>query len=260
MLGSQEIKTVSEEDGRQVFAVVSWGCAATNWTARALNAHPDVFCMHAANRAWKKFGNAPLSDGVDYLGILLRQAHGYAAIGDIHGIDRDQIAEARLRFGTRFEAAVLIREPLARLRSQLILFERNQYKSWGDLLYVDSLIEPAGIDPRSLTVEKRHFIHAVNMLNSILFESHVGPVFRSEDLTTSPDHLIEFAAHLTRRKIVPSLAWAEAMIELPRVAVRVGKGSEREFSEFEKRVLAAVVRPEAWTEYEKHGYSIKLDL
>jgi hypothetical protein len=41
----------------QQFAVVSWGCAATSWLARVLNGHPDIYCVHAANRVWEVLGN-----------------------------------------------------------------------------------------------------------------------------------------------------------------------------------------------------------
>jgi hypothetical protein len=69
-----------------LFAVVSWGCAATGWTARTLNSHPDIFAVHAANTAWAMLGGGRTLTGVEYMRVLGMLGTNHAAAGDVHGI------------------------------------------------------------------------------------------------------------------------------------------------------------------------------
>ena len=108
-----------------LFAVVSWGCAATAWLARVLNSHTDVFCVHQANVKWSLFSEAPRLDDVLYMRLIRNLGRGHAAAGDVHGIDRNKIALLREAYGEGFDCAVVVREPLSRLRSQFSLFSAH---------------------------------------------------------------------------------------------------------------------------------------
>ena len=50
----------------RLFAVVSWGAAATMWLAKTLNAHPEMLCLHAGTDTI-----IGLNTAVYYLGIAL---------------------------------------------------------------------------------------------------------------------------------------------------------------------------------------------
>ena len=237
-----------------LFAVVSWGCAATSWLARALNSHPDIYCEHAANVAWNRFAQAQVPDGIGYLRVIAAQASAYKAAGDVHGISRNDIPRLRSLLGDAFEAAVLVRDPLLRLQSQAALFKRWNYRMWGDLAYVDAVMMHNGIDPATLSIEQRHFVHGVLCLNAITDEQTVGRVFRSEELTTDPEALADFVALLTRKCVVPSVDWAKRAIAVGPVNThRTGISA---FGQWEKDVIRRCVTREAWTAYEMLGYAI----
>ena len=237
----------------QMFAVISWGCAATTWLARALNGHPDIFCVHAANTDWSVFGGAPRVDGVRYIRLVGRMGYGHIAGGDVHGVSRDQIPLLREEFGCRFESAVVVRDPIQRLQSQYSLYRNRTLNVWGDLKYVDNIAIQAGLDPASLTEDERLMIHGVNMLNSIVAERKAGAIFKSEDLTSNAKALADFVTHITRGKVDAEIDWARQAISLPRLRSRVNP-TENEFTDWQWNVLRHCVLAEAWEAYEELGY------
>ena len=107
----------------QLFAVISWGCAATAWIAAVPNRHPDIYCVHAANSFWHVLGNCEKSDGAPYLRLIGSQGHAYTAAGGVHRVSRHLVPECRRSFGETFNAAVVVREPISRLHSQLASFQ-----------------------------------------------------------------------------------------------------------------------------------------
>ena len=241
----------------QLFAVISWGCAATSWLADVLNSHPDIFCVHAGNWSWHAFGGAPALDGVPYLRVVGSQGHAHAAAGDVHGVNRAHVPGLRAAYGQRFNAAVVTRDPMPRFRSQMRLFYRwEQYRPW-DLGYIDSIIGERDIPlPDPSAYANRFVVHAANMLNAIVDERAVGRVYRAEDITTSPAALGDLVCDLTRGKVVPDKTWLEAAIlrKPTHVHSSWGEAPERELQDWEIEVVRHVVSREAWRAYEELGY------
>lgn len=240
----------------QLFAVVSWGCAATNWLAHVLNGHPDIFCLHAANSVWQSFGLGPPLCGWDYFRVLWTMGRGIKAVGDVHGIARHEIKPLRKLLGEQFNAVVVIREPIQRLGSQLALFKKTRSIARRGMDYVDTLLADHGLsvpspDPHD---EARLFAHGVNMLNAIVEEVDVGAIYRSEDLTTKPTVLKNFVTELTGGSLEVSLPWASRQI--CRDCTNAHRGGDRPvtFNAWETDVLLALVKPEAWAHYERLGY------
>jgi len=168
----------------QLFCVVSWGCAATAWLATVLNRHPDIYCVHAANVGWHALGDCEMLDGARYLRIVGSQGHAHIAAGDVHGVSRSRVAECRHLFGDKFNTAVVIREPISRLHSQLALYQDFEGLRVWDVDYLDAVLTRTGIVLAPGDYESRLFVHAANMLNAILEEHEVGRVYRCEDLTS----------------------------------------------------------------------------
>jgi hypothetical protein len=239
----------------RVFAVLSWGCAGTAWLAKAFNSHPEVFCTHAAPGLWRSALNSPTQDALCFTLAVGAFSDHYLAIGDVHGIERHEVVPVRKKLGALFRCATVVREPIARLQSQLMLFENFGYSRWGGLGYVDAVAEAAGIEPSSLSLERRHFLHGVNMLNAILDEVPLGPIYRMEDLTTSASAFTKLFLDLTAGEVQASDQWASDALKLRRVNEHSEK-RQISFSTEDLRIIERVVKPEAWSEYQKLGYRI----
>jgi hypothetical protein len=240
------------------FAVISWGCAATGWLAKALNAHPDIFCVHAGNWFLATLGGAPYMQGVPYLRMLASQGYAHRAAGDVHGVSRSDVPELRRVFRDGFGCAVMVRDPLPRLKSQFSLFRKNaESRAWGDLGYLDPQIRDTGLDPAELSYEDKLTFHGANMLNAILDERAVGRVFRIEDLTTNPAVLLELVDEITNGKVPHNEAWAERIVGTPAVN-RHKEGEDAPFDEIQRRAIRTCVRPEAWAAYLELGYDTAL--
>jgi hypothetical protein len=238
----------------QLFAVISWGCAATGWIASILSRHPDIYCAHAANHVWNVLGQCEKLDGVRYLRVLGSQASSRVAAGDVHGVDRRHIPELRRVFEDRFNAAVVVREPMARLRSQLGVFHQFERQEHWDLAYLEELIPATGVILPSSGYCWRFFVHAANMLNAILEEVEVGRVYRAEDLTRNTDILCEFVDEITRGKVSPDAQWLRSSVEIPHLNPHTQGLPPMEFDDWQVDVIRKVVRPRAWELYERMGY------
>ena len=57
----------------QLFAVVSWGCAATRWLAKVLNCHPEILCLHHGIGAVASFHSS--MDSLKYFRVLSMLGH-----------------------------------------------------------------------------------------------------------------------------------------------------------------------------------------
>src|SRR4051812_18776233 len=179
----------------RLFAVVTWGCTATNWFAKALNSHPEILSLHSVRPRLAMI--SPTMDRVndtDLMAVLRILGMGYSLVGDVHGVSRSSIPKLQSTYGDDFRAAGMVREPMRRLRSQFALFEADGFDTTrvGDLSYVKSLHGYEAI--RSLADnddEKTCFVHSANMLNAIIEESQLIPqIFRHEDITTDPAALL----------------------------------------------------------------------
>jgi len=239
----------------QLFYVVSWGCAATGWLATVLNRHPDIYCVHAANLHWHVLGNCEKLDGASYLRIIGSQGHAHIAAGGVHGFSRHLVPECRRTFGEKFNAVVLVREPIARLRSQLALYQDFLPLQIWDVEYVDAVLTRAGITVGPEDYESRLFVHAANMLNAVLDERDVGKIYRSEDLTSKGEFLGEFMEEITRGQVSPDSAWLESAIQTKKVNVHAGRNLRRELDDWQIDVVRKVVDPRAWDMYESLGYA-----
>ena len=241
---------------KRVFTVISWGCAATDWTARTLNSHPEIFCLHAGNMRMQQvaYPALPRLDGVAYLRLVALLGARYAAAGDVHGIDRRHVPALREAFGDTLACAVLVRDPLPRMRSQMAVFdELREFPLW-DFDPATRLAEAAGVTLPPGDVRSRMFVHGANMLNSIVQEREVGPVFRTEDITSDPDRLAAFITTLTGGTVPLEREWLQGVVARPRTN-RHHEGGDHEWTSWEIDVLRNVVCPEAWAAYADLGYS-----
>jgi hypothetical protein len=238
-----------------VFALVSWGAAATNWVAQALNSHPSIFCVHQANLAiHKHFGLTKLLTGFDYMNALTVLGDDYPVVGDVHGLDRSEAPLLREKAGKLFNCGVLVREPIARLRSSLALYRRHNFETHEDYSYLLGIAQQMGLDYDDLSQEQRVTLHAVQMLNAVVDEAAVGPFFRMEDLTTRPSALVECARYLSGGVIDVDFAWAETALQIPRKNRHSTKASNT-LDEWAMRAVDAIVTPGAWQIYESLGYA-----
>jgi hypothetical protein len=238
-----------------MFAVVSWGCAGTSWLAAVLNSHPDIYSVHAANIFWEKLAGTPRLDGIPYIRLIGSQGYAHKAAGDVHGVSRDTLAALRKEFGDNFGCAVVVRDPLPRIRSQIALFESFNNKGWGDLSYIDAICEKKGLLSKSVSYEQRLFLHAANMLNAILEEREIAPVYRIEDLTSNPEALCSLVTNITNGKVFASIDWAQESIRRGRINAHI-RNSAAAFDAWQRRALEMVVKLETWEAYKALGYEV----
>jgi len=255
-LSDTDIYSLNSISSPQLFAIISWGCAATSWLYKVLNSHPEIFCLHALNNTW--FSTSTIKsekkiDGLEYFQIISKLAHVYKAVGDIHGLSRHHVPELRRVLGDKFNAVVVVREPLPRLKSQLSFFhERQKYQNL-DINYIDDIIKNKGITLPKYDYEHKLFVHGVNMLNAITEEVNVGKIFRSEDLTTNPSILGEFIEEISCRKVTTENELLSKMVKIDRVNRH--KSKEIEFDDWQIEVIKTVVDQTSWELYSKLGYS-----
>lgn len=239
-----------------LFSVVSWGCAGTAWLARALNSHPDVFCVQGANHYLQSMrGIAPM-DGLEYMHVIAAIATGHSAVGDVHGISRHLIPELRENYGDVFSSAVVVRDPLPRMHSQLALFKTLPAAGLWDLGYVEALAVQLGQNPAAMTQEDRLKLHAFNMLNTIVEEKLVGPIYRIEDLVGKRDSMASLLDHLTHGRLQSPGWWLDHVQNLPALNGHKEPGQRPEFLPEELRILSQVVTPEAKALYRDLGYTV----
>lgn len=237
-----------------LFSVVSWGCAATEWLATTLNSHPDILCWHCVNMSWRKFGGAPSLDGWKYLRLIGVSGCSYKACGDVHGISRESIPELREKLGERFNCAIVVREPLPRLRSQIALFQMSPVTNAWNVDYVQTFIDQGVCLPQD-NINNRLFLHGVNMLNSIIQEEPIAPIWRAEDLTSNAAMLARFVEELTRGHVYAQLEWAERAIYRPATNRHSGSNvAAHLFEPWQIDAIRKIVKPRAWRIYETLGY------
>ena len=240
----------------RVFAVVSWGCAATHWLARTLNAHPDIFCVHAGNFSWHRYGRAPYLDGPEYLTTIREMGSSYGAAGDVHGVDLRTIGAVRKTFGDQFACAIVVREPIARLYSQIALFKANLHTRAWNVDYVQRFIDQGVVLPVD-SYENRLTLHGISMLNSIVSEQAAARVWRCEDLTTQAETLAAFATEIAGGAVWVDPGWAQAAISLPGVhqhAEGDRAAPDRRPQDWQIDAIRKIVSPQAWDQYAQLGY------
>lgn len=237
---------------RHLFAVISWGCAATTWLAKVLNSHPEILALHHGNLGVGLNGSDQRLDGVDYMWKLAYDGTGYVVAGDVHGVTRFTLPAIHEVFGELFSAAVVVRDPLPRLTSLLAQFARSKGREIFDLTYVDELVEARSLDLPDRSYETRLFVHAANMLNAVVEERDLGHIYLSEQLTTSAKAFAAFAADVTGGKVAISDTWVRDALGTARVNAHARR--EFELAPWQRSILDGVVTEEARRAYADLGY------
>jgi hypothetical protein len=243
---SQKVPAITRYN--QVFAVVSWGCAATKWLAKALNSHPEILCLHAGNGAMARL-SIPVGS-IQYLTLLSNLGEGYIAVGDVHGFSASEISKLREAFGSRFNAVIVVREPIARLRSTLALYEHRRLEA-PEFRYAETLIEHKNIHAKS--EESKMFVHAADMLNVVIEEISQGTIYKAEDLTTKPSTLAALTAEITGGQIGMNQEWLKTCGGLKKVNAHA-RDEAAALNGWQVDVMRRVVRPESWRIYQELGY------
>ena len=242
----------------QIFAVITWGAAASWWLTAVLNDCPSVFCVHAQNTVWNRFGNADHLSGLEYLRIVGMQGRAVDLAGDVHGVSRFDIPEIRDFFGDQFSAAVLVRDPLPRLRSMLALNLRRLTEGGAlvDIGYIDAKFpDVVRMLPNGSPAE-RIFVHSANMLNAIVEEREIGPIFRMEDVVSKPKSLLQLVQVLSGGRLEAPQDWAKAAMSRRIINRHSSSQSTPPFGDWENRVLRAIVSADAISAYEQLGYDM----
>jgi hypothetical protein len=240
----------------RVFSVVSWGAAATTWLASALNDCPDVLCLHAANHLWSRLNGASVVDGLPYIQFVGRLGCTAKAAGDVHGISRYHIGTIKEHYGDVFRSAVLVRDPLYRLMSYFALAsqDRDPRQTYGDLSYLHDKFPEAVEQLPSGEYDGFLFLQGVSLLNAVVDEASVGPIWRMEDLTTNPIELIGAVDYLTSSTVAPPRAWATKWTEGGKLNQHAKTAID--FNLWQRRVLVSALLPEAIAAYRALGYEM----
>jgi hypothetical protein len=240
-----------------IFSVISWGCAATDWVAKTLNSHYDILCFHHADIAWERHAKLPSLNAWKYLRVIGVSGWSYSACGDVHGVPIEAVPELRATLGDHFNCAILVREPLPRLRSQMALFQNfldSAFNAVWDVDYVQKFIDKGARLPQD-NIANRLFLHGVNMLNRVIQEEPVAPIWRSEDITGDAAALTRFVEELTRGHVEIEPEWAERAVRRPPIHRHSSPNEPpREFEPWQMEAINKVVEPQAWEIYEKLGY------
>ena len=120
-------------------------------------------------------------DSLQYFRVLSMLGWAYTAVGDVHGLPRMEISKLKEAFEGRFNAVIVVREPIARLRAQMELYREFRGLDVWDLSYLETLIEWKNISVNSQ--ESRMFVHAANMVNAVTEEISHGTIYKAEDLS-----------------------------------------------------------------------------
>jgi hypothetical protein len=240
----------------RLFAIITWGCAATSWIARALNSHPEIFCLHGGIQLWAQASRTPPVHSLDYLDFLRREGHYYLAAGDIHGVSISHVAVLKKVYGSNVVCPVVVREPMARLRSQMAMYRNQAHLATWDLAGLDEKIAELDLpDDQYIT---KLFVHGASMLNSIIQEWGLDGIFRSEDLTSEREKFASFVRFVSHGRVEISDGWLEHVERArPVNAHRARAGmSVVEFEPWQVRVIRKIVQPAAWERYSELGYPV----
>jgi hypothetical protein len=179
---------------------------------------------------------------------LVGRATGHAGTSTAYHGNQFRICA---RNSASINCAILVREPLPRLRSQIALFQKSPVKKAWNVDYVQAVIDQ-GVHLPQDNIDNRLFLHGANMLNSIIQEETVAPLWRSEGLTTNAAMLARFVEELTRGHVQVEPEWAERGVRRPptnRHSV-LGAGL-RQFESWQIDAINKIVEPRAWRSYEK---------
>ena len=256
---SETIQSLINEEhpSQQIFAIFSWGFAATKWVSKVLNSHPEIFCVHALNAYIEKHYNIkPRPNGLHYIKFIANKGAEYLLSGDIHGVHLKYLHEIQQFFGDKFNYAIITRDPIPRLVSHLYVFERyKMFKTW-DLSNINEVMHKYDISLPKDDYEHRFFIYAVNMLNSIIEENKSGNIFKMEDLTQDSSNFERLVKILSGNKIKISKKWIKTISRIKKINVHNNKQIQINLSKWQQKIISIVVEEEAWKLYKDLGYEI----
>lgn len=220
-------------DKPNLFAVVTWGCCGTKWLATTLNAYADIFCTHNLPGSLRRAGIQASPEQA--MSLLTEAGLGYRAAGDVHGIPRDAVSRLQ---AAGIRVVGLTRDPIPRLQSHLALYENYGWsrRLWSGMEYAKPLY------PAAKTYEELMVVHAVNMLNTIIEELALFPVYRIEGIR---DQWSEFTETLlgSPAEGIPAVGRLNSHRREPGI---LDPGLQP--------IIDAVVKPEAWEAYRRLGY------
>jgi hypothetical protein len=234
----------------RVFAVISWGCAATTWIARALNAHPDIYATHRMTSVSRLTGVK--LEAAEYLDLLAMESFAYVAVGDVHSISSTDVPALNEMFGDRFRAAVVVREPYRRYRSTRAMQRKLAHTGFWDHEHLHEPARAAGLDIADDDTDAWFAVGAANLLNMVTAEDPGCPIYRSEDLVSDPATLVRFVRHLSGGRVHPTAEWARTEVRREPVHSHARAGDELTARDHE--IIQRIVRPEAWAAYRRLGY------
>lgn len=245
-----------------LFAIVTWGAAATNWLAKVLNAHPEVLCLHNAGNPWARVTGTSRIDEMTYMEFVARVGRIYQAAGDCHAVSADSIPKLKKRWGECFRAAVVVRHPVPRILSMWNLAKRAGIDSYElDYRFLRSVAPPA-LDWLK-TKEHLFFLHTSRMANNILKEVEVGPVFKMEALTADPNQVRTLLHHLTGSELDFHAAMLDSLFGQRLVShsnldhPQKPETAFTQLAEWQQDIFRAAFDPKARAIYERLGYGFK---
>ena len=241
-----------------LFSRSSPGVRCHGLVGKGFNLHFGILCFHHADLYWERHAGLPRLDTLRYLRFIgVSTARRFNACGDVHGVPIEAVDDLRASLGLQFNCAILVREPLPRLRSQMALFEsylNSPFKRAWEIDYVQNFIDRGVRLPRD-NIRNRLFLHGVNMLNNITKEEAVAPIWRCEDITSDLlAALTRFVEELTRGHIQVEAEWAERAVRRPPTNSHCKAGAQREFEAWQIEAINRIVKPQAWWIYERLGY------
>src|SRR5262249_43091030 len=152
---------------------------------------------------------------------------------------REDVPNLYHEFGSKFNAVVLVRDPLPRMRSQLALYEHHQGKGW-NLDYISALIDDLKLPVSHTDQDRKFFVHAANMLNAIVDESKIGTIYKSEEVTTNPEVLGRLINELTGGHVTVDAQWLENAVRRDRINRHAGEKSKVSLTDWQVEVMRQV--------------------
>lgn len=250
----------------RLFAVVTWGRAGSRWLAKALSAHPDVFCLHNF-RAYIRGSGFDVADFTDEQYLVAVAAHateGYRLAGDCHAIWQENVPALRNRFGDEFRACVLTRHPISRLESAMKFADKVGYGRFRLDYEGPRRLLPAAFQDRAHDDETMFFVHYMNMVNSIIYMDDAGPIYAMEDLTRDAAPMNRLLDYLSAGELQFAPGQLDSSFRTP---LNVGSGAAgngrpmslaerfRRWPDWQQDLFAAMLDPDARVAYEALGYA-----
>jgi hypothetical protein len=190
---------------RLLFLTFCWGAAGTTWLARLLNAHPDIFCMHAP--MLPRFDHSQLAESTEVVDHVFGDASlggGYPIVGFTHGFATEWYEALTQRYGARLRCLALTRHPIRRIQSTFNLYISMEHRlasepTWRRM-FEETYQRLRLWAPRAFPddFESLAFYYACTMVNSITWEQRQSfPLFRLEDLLTSEAAVQQVVGHVS---------------------------------------------------------------